>query len=117
MLQFQAEDDWRTPMLVFARVSELMLAQALLNPDDPQVEALLSIVVYGGAKRWTAAKDARTLIGFDPPVSMWRAQPSCPFRVLEERFCPMLDRPKENLAVLIIEAERCRSCRDFISNA
>lgn len=113
MLQFEPEDDWRTPVTVAARVTSLMLLQSE-ERDGKRIELVVAVVLYHGKRRWTAVNDLREIIGDDPRVSLWRTQPSVPYLVVEEHFCSMADRPQDNFAVLMVAAARARSCRELL---
>lgn len=112
LLQFQDEDEPITPASIAVKVSTLLLRQA--ERDGLPVRPVVAIVLYGGTRRYTQVLDLRDRIGRDPPISLYRMQPSVPYRVVEERFCPMLNRPDRNLGVLLFQAERTRSVQEFV---
>lgn len=112
MLQFQVENDDRTPLVIAVKVSTLMRLEA--ERKGPPVRPVVAIVLYSGLGRWTRVLDIREIIGGDLPVSVWRSQISVPYRVVEERFCSLRSRPQENLGVLLFQAERCQFVDEFL---
>ena len=115
LLQFRDDDDYATAIIVAARVSKLLDLQTGRDSTQ-QMEAVMAVVPYSGPTRWTAATDLRQLIDQELPWALYKMQPSVPFRVVEERFVPMLDRPDDNLAVGLFRAQRRQSVEGLLED-
>ena len=114
LLEFQSTDEPRMALRILTYTSLLyqeLARNEALGPDG-RLPAVLPVVLYNGASRWTAAVEVGELIG---PVGPWLApyQPSQRYFVLDERHVGDEALPAGNLMTAVVGLERSRSPADL----
>lgn len=109
MLEFQSRVDYW--MAVRALVYQSLLLQQIvaerdLKPGD-RLPPVVTVVLYNGDPRWTAATDLRDLIGLPDDTSLWPWQPSCRYHLLDMgAFTREALGSADNLAALLFRLEQ-----------
>ena len=114
LLEFQSTDEPRMALRILTYTSLLyqeLARNEALGPDG-RLPAVLPVVLYNGASRWTAAVEVGELIG---PVGPWLApyQPSQRYFVLDERHVGDEALPAGNLMTAVVGLERSSSPADL----
>ena len=116
LLEFQSEDDhWMAlRMLTYSG----LLYQELVRSRAPVVAAerlpaVLPVVLYNGARRWTGRCEMRTLV---TPTGPWLApyQPAQRYWLLDVRRVAAEDLPYRNLLRAVARLEQSRSPVDMV---
>ena len=116
LLEFQSEDDPWMALRILTYTG--LLYQELVRNEAPEVAAgrlpaVLPVVLYNGAKPWTAARQMRELIA---PAGPWVApyQPAQRYYLLDVQRTGADDLPRRNLLRAVAGLEQSRSLADVL---
>ena len=115
LLEFQSTSDPDMALRILAYTTLLYqeLARAKALAPDGWRPPVLPVVLYNGARPWTAAREVRELIApVGPDLAPY--QPSQRYVVLDERRTAADDIPDDNLMAAVIGLEQSREPADLV---
>ena len=115
LLEFQSTSDPDMALRILAYTTLLYqdLARTKALAPDGRRPPVLPVVLYNGARPWTAAREVRELIApVGPDLAPY--QPSQRYVVLDERRTAADDVPDDNLMAAVIGLEQSREPADLV---
>ena len=115
LLEFQSTSDPDMALRILAYTTLLYqeLARTKALAPDGRRAPVLPVVLYNGARPWTAAREVRELIApVGPDLAPY--QPSQRYVVLDERRMAVDDVPQDNLMAAVIGLEQSREPADLV---
>ena len=115
LLEFQSTSDPDMALRILAYTTLLYqeLARSKASAPDGRRAPVLPVVLYNGARPWTAAREVRELIApVGPDLAPY--QPSQRYVVLDERRTAVDDVPRDNLMAAVIGLEQSREPADLV---
>ena len=115
VIEFQAHIDHAMPLrlLQYAASAWLEWARAAAPAAGEKVPLVMSVLVYGGRRRWTPPSDLADL--FPTAADPWlAAQPRYEYLLLEERRGGTLLSPEDNLVGALLSVARARGSEAMV---
>jgi Putative transposase, YhgA-like len=116
LIEFQSESDWWMP--VRTQVYQGLLWQQVVDETGlkagERLPPLLLLVLYNGARRWSAATDIRELIALSPDSPLWPWQPQVRYYLLDmSAFARDNLTRRTSVAALLFRLEQSSSTEEL----
>ena len=114
MFQFEAEVDWGMALNIASKASLLYLGEHASEGDElAKLSPVVPYVLYNGGTRWTAKTNVRDLVEY--VAYAYDYQLSFSHKVIEERFCALLENSGNNIVGMMFRAQRCQSVEELLT--